>query len=282
MADLTRRTPANPVLSALNRWLADHPGKTHQTYLDAYKRVLPYLQAAPLSPERVVEIREDLLRRYRPTTVQLTLRAMSSLWNQFRDAGLVRDNPWTRAGKQVPVQNQRARRLLMEDDIRRLIAACNGLEETALIRFLLYTGLRLHEAATATWADLRRGDDGKWRITVLGKGGKTRTVVVPARVVWPLQFLAQQRGATRPEDRILWWSERNIQYHIARIGRRAGLDRAISPHWLRHAYATQALNHGAPLHLVQASLGHAKLTTTGIYADAAPTESAGDYVPDTF
>ena len=52
----------------------------------------------------------------------------------------------------------------------------------------------------------------------------------------------------------------------------------VSPHWLRHAHATHALDKGAPLRLVQATLGHASLDTTSKYLHIRPSESSGDYL----
>ncbi len=59
---------------------------------------------------------------------------------------------------------------------------------------------------------------------------------------------------------------------------RAGLDLPVSPHWLRHAHASHALDRGAPIHLVQATLGHASVATTGRYLHARPTDSSSRYL----
>jgi site-specific recombinase XerD len=65
---------------------------------------------------------------------------------------------------------------------------------------------------------------------------------------------------------------------VKAAARRAGLSGAVSAHWLRHAHASHALDRGAPLHLVQATLGHADLKTTGRYTHARPTESSATYL----
>jgi integrase/recombinase XerD len=59
---------------------------------------------------------------------------------------------------------------------------------------------------------------------------------------------------------------------------RAGLPPEVSAHWLRHAHASHALDRGAPAHLVQATLGHSSLTTTGRYLHARPSESSGKFL----
>jgi integrase/recombinase XerD len=66
---------------------------------------------------------------------------------------------------------------------------------------------------------------------------------------------------------------------IRQAARRAGLEGSVSPHWLRHAHATHALERQAPIHLVAATLGHASVATTGRYLHARPTDSSARYLP---
>jgi len=70
---------------------------------------------------------------------------------------------------------------------------------------------------------------------------------------------------------------RRIVYAAAR---KAGLEQRVSPHWMRHAHASHALDRSAPIHLVQATLGHASVATTGRYLHARPAESSSLYLPD--
>ena len=60
---------------------------------------------------------------------------------------------------------------------------------------------------------------------------------------------------------------------------RAGIELPVSPHWFRHAHASHALDRGAPIHLVQATLGHASITTTGRYLHARPNDSSSRFLP---
>ena len=65
---------------------------------------------------------------------------------------------------------------------------------------------------------------------------------------------------------------------IVDAGKRAGLSREVSAHWLRHADASHSLDRGAPIHLVQQTLGHASMATTGRYLHARPTDSSARYL----
>ena len=66
---------------------------------------------------------------------------------------------------------------------------------------------------------------------------------------------------------------------VKAAAQRAGIEGPVSPHWLRHAHASHALDRGAPIHLVQATLGHASITTTGRYLHARPKESSSKFLP---
>lgn len=65
---------------------------------------------------------------------------------------------------------------------------------------------------------------------------------------------------------------------VRQAARAAGLDQGVSPHWLRHAHASHALDRGAPIALVQATLGHASVATTGRYTPARPGKSSGRFL----
>ena len=66
---------------------------------------------------------------------------------------------------------------------------------------------------------------------------------------------------------------------VRKAAKRAGIEKKVSCHWLRHAHASHALDRGAPIHLVQATLGHSSISTTGKYLHARPTDSSGSYLP---
>ena len=69
-----------------------------------------------------------------------------------------------------------------------------------------------------------------------------------------------------------------VERIVTKAAVRAGVEGKVSPHWLRHGHATHALERGAPIHLVQATLGHASVATTGRYLHARPTDSSSKYL----
>jgi site-specific recombinase XerC len=108
-----------------------------------------------------------------------------------------------------------------------------------------------------------RGEAGQ--ITVFGKNGRTQSITLPV-LLWPeLIALLDKAGSEDPVfpsrtgtplDR------RPVRVIVRRVAGLIGVEGAVSPHWLRHAHASHALAHGAPIHLVQATLGHSSVATT--------------------
>jgi integrase/recombinase XerD len=115
---------------------------------------------------------------------------------------------------------------------------------------------------------------------VVGKGDKVRQVLIPAVIA--ARLLASRGDA--PASALVFESVRNpshaptdraVNFIVKAAARRAGVNPAASMHWLRHAHASHAIDNGATITLVSATLGHADLKTTSVYAHARPGESSG-------
>jgi len=179
----------------------------------------------------------------------------------------------------VKVPSKLHTKLLSEEEVRVLLAACpKGCRDHALLALLYVSGLRISEAVGLTWQDLRG-----LKVTVLGKGSKVRTVLIPAGVAELVRALAEglQVDPCKPifvsattGDRLGVRAAREAVYKAAR---KVGLDK-LSPHWLRHAHATHALDRGAPIHVVQQSLGHANVAVTSKYLHVNPSVGASQWL----
>jgi len=119
--------------------------------------------------------------------------------------------------------------------------------------------------------------------TVYGKGGKTRQITLPPVLAQSLQEFRGNASASSPvfasaRGRAL--APAHIHRLVKRAAIRAELPQAekVSPHWLRHAHATHALENHAPIALVQATLGHVSLETTSKYLHIRPSQSSGDFL----
>ena len=177
-------------------------------------------------------------------------------------------------------KNRLAERILPEADVHRMLALEPGRRNRVLLRLLYGAGLRVSELCGLLWRDVQeRGDAGQ--ITVTGKGGKTRAVLLSA-ATWT-EVAALRDGAcpdaqlfrSRKGGRL---DESQVVRIVRAAGKRADIADIVSPHWLRHAHASHALDRGCPIHLVQATLSHASVATTGRYLHARPTDSSARYL----
>ncbi|UCD67321.1 MAG: site-specific tyrosine recombinase XerD [Betaproteobacteria bacterium] len=171
--------------------------------------------------------------------------------------------------------------VLTEDDVQALIMAPNvrtalGLRDRAMLETLYASGLRVSELVSLTISQLNQ-DAGVLR--VLGKGAKERLVPLGEEALdWIHRYLVRARpqllGArscdalfvtarAQAMTRQAFWSL------IKRYTEVSGIRKAVSPHTLRHAFATHLLNHGADLRAVQMLLGHTDISTTQIYTHVA-------------
>ena len=166
---------------------------------------------------------------------------------------------------------------LSKDDIDRLLAAPQGetkevLRARAILELLYASGLRESELAKLQMVNLHF-QEGTVRVT--GKGNKTRIVPVGSRAIKALKhYLKEARPLFNPkplEDSVFISSRgkgisRQMVWRIvAEYARIAGIQKHVSPHTLRHSFASHLLSNGAPLRVIQEMLGHADIATTQIY-----------------
>jgi len=180
-----------------------------------------------------------------------------------------------------PVKDALAERILTEEQVFRMFALEDNQRNVALLRFLYYTGVRVSEACQLRWRDLIDRGNGEGQATVFGKRGKTRVVLIPQKA-W--RSILELRGEVKT-DTPVFISQRggaideSQVFRIVRAAaRKAGIEANVSPHWLRHAHGSHSMDRGAPLHLVQANLGHANPATTGRYLHARPGDGSGRYL----
>src|SRR3954447_24445511 len=178
-------------------------------------------------------------------------------------------------------RNRLSERILPEADVHRMLSLEPNNRNRALLTLLYASGIRVSELCALCWRDLQPNGDGG-QITVLGKGSVTRSVQLPASVWKQLQSL---RGSAGPDAPVFRSRKKGgalqavaVLRIVKQAAERAGIDVPVAPHWLRHAHASHALDRGAPIHLVQATLGHASITTTGRYLHARPKESSSRFL----
>jgi len=150
------------------------------------------------------------------------------------------------------------------------------LRDKAMMEILYGCGLRVSElvALTVDEVNLRQGV-----IRIVGKGNKERLVPLGEEAVdWLVRYMREGRGellkgrasnALFPGNRPAAMTRQTFWHRIKHYALRSGIHKHLSPHTLRHAFATHLLNHGADLRVVQMLLGHSDLSTTQIYTHVA-------------
>lgn len=219
----------------------------------------------------------------RATTLRRKLASLRTFYRHLTRSGAATDNPFAmlrgpRTPKAVPrtLSVAEIERFLAEplrEYRAKTLARYPYLRDTAFFEFLYSTGCRIAEATAVTW-DMIGWRDG--RVIVTGKGSKDRLVILGSKARDALARLRDELRGQRPDltdadarvflgDRFAPAGARFFERRMKRYLAGAGLPADLSPHKLRHSFATHLLDAGADLRSVQEMLGHASLSTTQIY-----------------
>ena len=223
---------------------------------------------------------DQFATKAKATSVARRLSALRRFYRLQLERGSVREDPTLRI--RAPKKPRRLPKYLSETQVEALLDAPDvdtllGLRDRAMLETLYATGLRVSELTGLKLSQVGL-DEGVVR--VIGKGSKERLVPLgDEAVAWIKRYLKQGRpqlaGNARYQHVFLTQREAPLTRQafwalVKRYAIRAGIaSTALSPHVLRHAFATHLLNHGADLRVVQLLLGHADITTTTIYTHVA-------------
>jgi site-specific recombinase XerD len=179
----------------------------------------------------------------------------------FEDACRV---PNHKADKKLPV-------VLSKSEIERMIKSTNNLKHRLIVMVLYSAGLRLSELISLKWSDV---DFSRNLIHVKNaKGKKDRIVMLSSKVKRQLKALfCEQESFVFVSSRNKKYCPASIQRIVARLALRAGIAKKVSPHSLRHSFATHLLEKGVDISYIQRLLGHSKVETTLTYAYVAKKE----------
>ena len=273
-------TQADNDAQMIRLWLARSSSPNTRRNYEREARQFMAAIGKPLGAVRMGELQEYLAARPGSSaTVALTAAALKSLFTFAQEVGFLRFNIGA-AVKVPPIKNTLAERIMSEADALLMIRQEPVLRNRVLLTVLYGGGLRISEVCGLRWRDLMTRDEAG-QATVFGKGGKTRVVLLSAATWKVLAALRRQA----PSDAPVFLSRKGgaldpsaVHRVVKAAAARAGLQAEVSAHWLRHAHASHSLDRGAPIHLVQATLGHASVATTGRYLHARPSESSARFL----
>ncbi|MEM4244914.1 MAG: tyrosine-type recombinase/integrase, partial [Candidatus Nanoarchaeia archaeon] len=161
--------------------------------------------------------------------------------------------------------------VLSKEEINKMIEATNNLKHKLVIMFLYYAGLRLDEVRNLKWEDV----DFDREIIHLktAKGDKERIVFLHKKLIDMLKMYGtKEEGLIFVSQREGKYNKRTIQQIVKSASKKAGIKKNITPHTLRHSFATHLLESGADIRHIQQLLGHKDLKTTQIYTHVANKE----------
>jgi integrase/recombinase XerD len=296
----TLPTGANDAL-VFETWLRAHRSeRTREAYRADINDLFDFTGNKPLQELGLIDLLDfegHLMQEgKRSTSIARKLSAVKSLLTFCYKSGYTLVNVGA-ALKLPPIETRLAERIMSESQVQLLLALETDPRNHAILRLFYNAGLRVSELCSLTWNDLQDNPQGG-QVRVFGKGGKERYVVISRETYEKLQALRcnaldfapvfQSRKTTKSG-----FLERGQVYRIVEEAAiRAGIavytekDKDghevkrshVSPHWIRHAHASHAIDRQAPVTLVRDTLGHASIATTNKYSHARPGASSGTFL----
>lgn len=256
-------------------------GNTLSSYRRDLQKLLEFLDSRNISFDsvQVEELREFITTERSKGLSESTLARLTvAVRSLFRF--LAKDQGLLDAAKELqpPTIPKRLPKALTIAEINALLSAPSeegmGIRDRALLELLYATGARVSEIVALNLDDIRSSGESITTIRVLGKGKKERIVPVGSFAKKAVdQYLTRvRRGLLKGSEPALFLNSRGGRLTrqsawaiVLETAKRAGIQRDISPHALRHSFATHLLDGGADIRVVQELLGHSSVTTTQIY-----------------
>jgi integrase/recombinase XerC len=271
--------------------------KAEQSALDASiaKKTVPASITATILSCDVERIRGFLGKlaeqNYSPATMARKIATLRSFHKWLEKRGFTASNPMTLI--RTPKQARRLPKAITVDEVERLLSAPDdndllGARDRAILETLYSTGIRVSEVVAINRGDLNESNE---CIVIKGKGRRERLVPLGAHALKSLRHYLDMldaemkaAGLTSSTDAPLFvnkhgsrLSSRSVRRKVAKYLVKVGLDPDISPHTIRHSFATHLLNNGADLRAVQELLGHQSLSSTQVYTHLAQGKMRADY-----
>lgn len=272
-------------------------GQNSENTQEAYRRdiaLFRYLVKKPLQAVMLEDLQHFVsqLETLKESSQLRTRNAVKSLFTLALQLGYIRVNP-AAAWKSPKVDNDLASRIMTEEDVMAMLAKEENPRNHAILRLLYNAGLRVSELCALKWINVQPNATTGAQVSVQGKGNKKRSIPISLKTFNELSALRGNASiheyvfpSPRNEGRSL--TRVQIFYIVEAAAVRAGIalykdDKGqvrslVSPHWLRHAHASHALDGGASIVLVRDTLGHASIETTNKYAHARPNASSSTYL----
>jgi integrase/recombinase XerD len=241
--------------------------QTSKMYLFYNNKFLAYIEKSPkdITEEDIKDYLSNKLSDERSNgTINLIKAALKFYYGQIlgKQISIIKT---PRTVKKLPV-------VLSKKEMRQLLNNTNNIKHRLLIELLYSTGLRLSECANLTFSDLDLEQNIGW--VRKGKGSKDRIFIISEKFKKDLINYINYKGFNGNIFKVNGkpMTSRGIQYIIKVSAKKAGIEKDIHVHTLRHSFATHLLENGVDIRKIQALLGHESLQTTQIYTQVSSEE----------
>jgi len=241
-----------------------------------------------INKEQIIEYLKYLDNlKYQNKTISRMLSSLRSFYNYLTEIKLIDNNIFKRVKN--PKVSKKLPNYLSIVEVETIMDTISGetdndIRDKCLFEFLYSTGLRVSEVSDLKIKDI---DFSQNSVRVLGKGSKERIVYFGDITLNLLNKYLKVRNNFLKKDNIEYLfinnngeklSRQSIEYIISKIMKKSGINHKISPHTLRHTYATHLLDNGADLKSVQELLGHENLDTTEVYTHVSKERLRSEYL----
>ena len=266
----------------ISLWLHGRSPHTQKAYTGDIVRFFKYVnkQLRHITLGDLQGFADSLIKEeLKPASQHRILAAVKSLTGFSFKIGYLRYD-FSKPLRVPKFRDELSERIMTEAEVQRIIGMENHPRNKLILRILYCSGIRVSSLCGLCWKNVQQRKTGG-QMTVYGKGGKTHTIIIPE----PLWGDLMAYKNTDIDDSPLFRSRKGGHLHPSQVWRivkksavRAGIKKAVSPHWFRHAHASHALDRGAKISLVKETLSHSSIQTTGRYLHAKPDESSSTYL----
>ena len=259
----------------VERGLSINTREAYRRDLQAFLAATDGIPLAHITKEEIVRhLAQEKEQRRAPTTMARKLSSLRAFFHFLTAEGVIKDNPTVVLAS--PALPHKLPAILSAEEVARLVespdlASPAGLRDRAMLELLYGSGLRISEAVAVNLGDL---DLAAGILRCSGKGSKERMLPLSGQAIrWLERYRQDVRpGWAAPGTQALFLTpgggritRQAVWYQVKRYAAQAGIAKRLSPHLLRHSFATHLLENGADLRMVQELLGHADIATTQIY-----------------
>ncbi|MFZ3229257.1 MAG: tyrosine-type recombinase/integrase [Pseudobdellovibrio sp.] len=274
-------------LAIIGSWLFQKSAKTQHYYRRIVKDFLDFYPTITLKTTQITHLALFIktFGDHTDSTRNTYKNALCSLFSFAQKTGYLERNPALML-ESIKTPDRMFSKVLSREQVEQIILKETNTRNNLILKILYFTGVRVDELCKLKITSVHKTSDDSYYLIVEGKGRKVRSINLPSHlsidVLNFIETISTHYLFTASGDLLNKLDKPLNSSQVFRIVRSAAAKAKLSvqpsPHWLRHTCATHSIEAGAPIHVVQKTLGHESISTTGKYLDIRPKESAGDYL----